>query len=64
MKTNKCACSYFGGKKKQTGAQHLFLSVTQLHTKEMLKIKEKSLSELGLGKSTELKSHHQNVALS
>lgn len=72
MKTNKYACSYFGGKKKQTGAPHLFLPVTKLHTKKMLKTKEKSeiilekscyKSELGLDNNTELKLHHPNMAL-
>lgn len=51
MKTNKYACSYFRGKKKQTGAPHLFLPLTKLHTKKMLLKIRKKVSEIILEKS-------------
>lgn len=68
-----CLLIFFGGKRKQTGAPHLILPLTKLHTKRMLQTEKESEVileescvinlELGLGYNTELKPHNPNIAV-
>lgn len=68
-----CLLIFFGGKRKQTGAPHLIVPVTKLHTKRMLQTEKESEVileescvinlELGLGYNTELKPHNPNIAV-